>query len=259
MGAPTLKQKRKKLIKDLGGRILWSIEKIMEKYSNVPTTPFLDSSQFAWTKRLEDNWEIIQSELNAILENKQVIPNFQDISEDQKSITNDDKWKTYFFYGFGYKAEENCARCPETTKLIESVPNMTTAFFSILEPGKHIPAHRGVYKGFLRYHLGLLIPEPKEQCRIRVANTIAHWEAGKSMMFDDTYDHEVWNDTDGLRAILFMDVIRPMSFPASAINKTIISLIKHTGYIQDAKNNQEAWEQKFEEAAQQEVHTSQKQ
>jgi len=246
-GISTFKQKRKKLVKDLGGKALWSIEKLMEKYSKVPTTPFLDASQFDWTNRLEDNWQIMREELDQILQNKQAIPNFQDISEDQKAITKDDDWKTYFLYGFGYKAEQNCARCPETTKLIESVPNMTTAFFSILEPGKHIPAHRGVYKGFLRYHLGLRIPEPKEQCKIRVEDTYAHWEEGKSMMFDDTYDHEVWNNTEGLRAILFMDIIRPLDFPASLLNSAIINTIKHTGYIQDAKENQEKWEEKFEE------------
>lgn len=247
--ASTFKNKRKKLVKNLGGSVLWKIEKMMEKYSKVPTTPFLDTWQFEWTSHLENNWYVMRQELDEILKNKQAIPNFQDISSDQKSITKDDNWKTYFFYGFGYKAEQNCARCPETTKLIESVPDMTTAFFSILEPGKHIPAHRGVYKGFLRYHLGLLIPEPKEKCRIRVHKTYAHWEEGKSLMFDDTYDHEVWNDTNGLRAILFMDVVRPMRFPASLINKAIIQTIKHTGYIQDAKRNQEAWEKKFETIA----------
>lgn len=253
-GTMTFKQKRKKLVKDMGGKLLWTIEKIMKKYSQVPTTPFLDSKDFPWTKRLEDNWQVIRAELDDILKNKEAIPNFQDISEDQKALTKDNDWKTYFLYGFGYKAEQNCARCPETTKLVESVPGMTTAFFSILEPGKHIPHHRGVYKGFIRYHLGLLVPEPKEKCRIRVDNIYAHWEEGKGMMFDDTYDHEVWNDTNGLRAILFMDVIRPMSFPASAINKAIISTIKHTGYIQDAKKNQEAWEEKFSEKSEEKVY-----
>jgi len=249
----SLGKKRKKLVKDLGGKALWSIEKIMEKYSEVPTTPFLDPSDFAWTQRLEGNWQVMRRELDHILQNKQAIPNFQDISKDQKALTQDNNWKTYFLYGFGYKAEENCARCPETTRLVESVPNMTTAFFSILEPGKHIPAHRGVYKGFIRYHLGLLIPEPKEKCRIRVEDIYANWEEGKSIMFDDTYDHEVWNNTDGLRAILFMDIIRPMRFPANLINSVIISTIKHTGYIQDAKKNQEAWEQKFKEEAKESV------
>ncbi len=241
----SLKEKRRKLVKDWGGKALWTIEKVMEKYSNAPTTPFLDSADFPWTKMLEVNWRVMREEVDQILLHKEHLPNFQDISSDQKALTTDNNWKTYFLYGFGYKAEENCKRCPKTTALVESVPNMTTAFFSILEPGKHIPAHRGVYKGFIRYHLGLLFPEPKEKCRIRVDNEYAHWSEGKSMMFDDTYDHEVWNDTDGIRVVLFMDIIRPMRFPASALNSALISTIKHTGYIQEAKKNQEAWEQKF--------------
>ncbi|MDX1636727.1 MAG: aspartyl/asparaginyl beta-hydroxylase domain-containing protein [Balneolaceae bacterium] len=245
-GIKSFQQVKRKLVKDWGGKLLWSIEKVMEKYSEVPTTPFLDPELFAWTGRLEENWQVMREELDQILENKDFIPNFQDISSDQKAITSDDNWKTYFLYGFGYKAELNCSRCPQTTELVESVPGMTTAFFSILEPGKHIPAHRGVYKGFIRYHLGLKVPEPKEKCRIRVQDEFAHWSEGESIMFDDTYDHEVWNDTDGVRVVLFMDIMRPMKFPASAINKMIYNTIRHTGYIQDAKKNQEVWEEKFE-------------
>ena len=218
----------------------------MEKYSKVPTTPFLDPAQFEWTRHLEQNWTTIRSELDQILRHKELIPSFHQISEDQKVLTQDRDWKTYFFYGMGYKAEKNCNRCPETTTLIESIPGMTTAFFSILEPGKHIPAHRGLYKGFLRYHLGLLVPEPREKCRIRVDDTYAHWEEGSSLMFDDTYDHEVWNNSGGLRVVLFMDIIRPMRPPGNWLNQAIISAIRHTGYVQDAKRNQEAWEKKLD-------------
>ncbi len=220
---------------------------MITNYSEVPTIPILDSEQFEWAVRLEEDWRIIRSELNEILKNKEALPRFQDISEDQRSISKDDDWKTYFLYGFGYNAEKNCMRCPETTRLIEQVPGMTTAFFSILNPGKHIPEHRGVFKRFLRYHLGLKVPKPKnrEQCRIRIKDTYVHWEEGKSLLFDDTYQHEVWNNTDETRVVLLMDVIRPLRFPANLINKILLSLIRHSGYVQDAKKNQEKWEQKF--------------
>lgn len=241
-----LRKKKRKMVMDLGGKVLWNLEKMMTKFSKIPTTPFLDPHQFEWAGHLEENWEVIRKELDEILKYKELIPRFQDISEDQKSISKDDDWKTFFLYGFGYKAEANCARCPETTRLIESVPGMTTAFFSILSPGKHIPEHRGVYKGFLRYHLGLKVPAPAEQCRIRVDEISAHWEEGKGMLFDDTYQHEVWNNTDGIRVVLLLDVIRPMRFPGNVINQMLINMIKHTGYVQDAKKNQEAWERKME-------------
>jgi beta-hydroxylase len=241
-----LRKKKRKFVKDLGGNVLWKLERFMAKHSKVSNAPFLDPYQFEWANFLEQNWRIIRDELDQILQFKESIPRFQDISEDQKSISKDDDWRTFFLYGFGYKAEINCSRCPETTRLIESIPGMTTAFFSILNPGKHIPEHRGVFKGFLRYHLGLKVPQQAENCRIRVDGVTAHWQEGKGMLFDDTYLHEVWNDTGETRVVLLLDVIRPLRFPANALNSMLINMIKHTGYVQDAKKNQEAWEQKFE-------------
>jgi beta-hydroxylase len=122
---------------------------------------------------------------------------------------------------------------------------MKTAFFSILSPGKHIPAHRGPYKGVIRVHLGLKVPGPKEQCRIRVGNDYRHWEEGEVMLFDDTHDHEVWNDTDGERVVLFLDVVRPLAPPLDRINGTVISLIGKSPFVQNAKKNQEQWERKL--------------
>lgn len=241
-----VKTKKRKFVKDLGGNVLWKLERIMTKYSRVSNAPVLDSYQFEWASLLEQNWRIIREELDQVLLYKESIPRFQDISEDQQSISKDDDWRTFFLYGFGYKAEINCSRCPETTRLIESIPGMTTAFFSILNPGKHIPEHRGVFKGFLRYHLGLKVPQQADKCRIRVDDITAHWQEGKGMLFDDTYLHEVWNDTDETRVVLLLDVIRPLKFPANVLNRMLISMIKHTGYVQDAKKNQEAWERKFE-------------
>ena|SRR6056297_1241926 len=241
------KKEKSRLIVRLGSKALWAFEKIIAKYSKIPTTPFLDPYQFDWVDDLEANWDKIRTEVDEILKQKDSIPSFHEISKDQKSITQDNKWKTYFLYGFGYKAEKNCERCPETTKLVEQIPGMKTAFFSILAPGKHIPAHRGVYNGVIRCHLGIKVPEPKEKCRIRVDDQYANWEEGKTMMFDDTYDHEVWNDTDGERVVLFMDIDRPLKFPATVLNSILINAVQKSSFIQDAKKNQEVWEEKFDQ------------
>ena len=245
-----LRATKRKISKDLGGKLLWTLEKLIAKTSKVPNTPYFDLDLFDWTKDLENNHAAIRSELDQILEHLEQVPNFQQISTDQKSITTDDKWKTYFLYGFGYKAEQNCARCPETTKLIEKIPGMKTAFFSILAPGKHIPEHRGLYKGFIRYHLGVKIPKPITQCGIKVDGETRHWEEGKSLLFDDTYLHEAWNKSDEFRVVLFMDILRPLKFPGNVLNDVLLSLIKRSSYIQDAKKNQEAWEEKYEEKVQ---------
>ncbi len=242
-----IREKRKRFVYRLGQKVLWGLERLVTKASLVDTTAFLNPRDFPWTAALEENWHLMRAELGEVLRFTGSIPAFHEISPDQKSITSDDQWKTFFLYGMGFKAEKNCARCPETTRLVEQVPNMTTAFFSILSPGKHIPAHRGVFKGFVRYHLGLKVPEPREQCRIRVGEEIRHWEEGKSMMFDDTYDHEVWNETDGVRVVLFMDVLRPVRFPVSVLNKVLLWAVQRSSYVQDAKKNQEEWERRLQQ------------
>ena len=99
-----------------------------------------------------------------------------------------------------------CVRCPQTAKLITAIPGMFTSFFSILSPGKHIPPHRGPCNGLLRARLGMIVPEPAEHCRIEVGSEIRHRQTGKVIVFDGTYRHQVWNDTDGTRVVLFLDI-----------------------------------------------------
>jgi beta-hydroxylase len=247
METRTLRDRAVDGLNEAGARLLQQLERLIVRASLVPTTPFLDPDTFPWARMLEDNWKTIRAELDEVLTYREALPNFQDISTDQESITDDDRWKTFFFFGYGFKSETNCARCPETTKLLEQVPGMTTAFFSILSPHKHIPDHRGPYKGVLRYHLALLIPEPREACRIRVDDQYANWTEGKSLLFDDSYEHEAWNDTDGIRVVLFMDVIRPLKPPVEQINNGIIKAISRSPYVGDAKKRHLDWEKKFEE------------
>ena len=236
------------IVYKVGFKLIQKYEQLIPQYSLVGDTPFLDSKEFSWTPDLENNWYIIREELDNILQYTEALPNFQDISPDQGySTTQDNSWKTYFLYGYGVKAEKNCQKCPETTKILESIPGMKTAFFSILLPGKHIPEHRGPYKGVVRCLLGLKIPEPKEKCRIRVANEIRHWEEGKAMFFDDSFPHEAWNETDGIRVVLFIDIVRPMRFPLSWLNIALLKLIAVSPFVQDASNNQKKWEKKLEE------------
>jgi len=221
------------------------LEELVGKYSLVGDSPFFQVEQFPWAKELEAHWLTIRKELDGIMGRVSELPNYQDISGRQQNITDDDRWKTYFFYAFGFKATKNCERCPETTKLLEKIPGLKVAFFSILAPQKHIPEHRGKHKGLIRYHLGLLVPEPKSNCKIRVDNQIIHWEEGKSLIFDDTYLHEVWNDTDGYRAILFLDIARPLKFPLSLVNWLVSVLISKSDIVKQAKANHESWEKKF--------------
>jgi beta-hydroxylase len=231
---------------EAGGRILHGMEGFLLRSSLVPTTPFLPLETFAWIPDLEANWKSMRAELDQVLSYRHDLPNFQDISLDQASLTNDDGWKTYFFVGYGFRSDANCDRCPRTAALLDRIPGLTTAFFSILAPRKHIGKHRGPWRGVLRYHLALQVPEPRGQVGISVGGEIAHWEEGHSLLFDDGYEHEAWNDTDGSRVVLFVDVIRPLKAPADRLNRGLIAAIGRSPYIQDARNRHEAWERRFE-------------
>lgn len=218
------------------------LENLVGQYSKVGDSVLFDPALFPWSKKLEDHWQIIRQELDQVLESVDQLPNYQDISERQSTIANDDRWKTYFFYAFGYKAQKNCARCPQTTQLLEEIPGLKAAFFSILAPGKHIPEHRGKHKGLIRYHLALKVPQDKTACRIKIDNNICFWEEGKSLIFDDTFLHEVWNNTSEYRVVLFLDIARPLRFPMSLVNWLVNRLIMASALVKDAKTNHEAWE-----------------
>jgi len=216
-------------------------EWLVRRFSTVGRHAFFDPTQFDWIPRIEAEWTAIRDELRALLRERGQIPSFHEVSSEQVRITHDDKWKTYWLCAYGRKIAENCGRCPETARLLGSIPDMKTAFFSILAPRKHIPEHRGPYSGVLRYHLGLIVPRQREACRIRVGSDVAHWEEGRSVVFDDTYPHEVWNDTDEERVVLFVDFARPLPFPVSQLNAGVIGLFGRSGYIQDIVENVAQW------------------
>jgi aspartyl/asparaginyl beta-hydroxylase (cupin superfamily) len=244
-----MRERVHELIVSAGSWLIQRLELVIAWGSRVGNPAFFDAPAhpgFAWTRNLEKQWEIIRDELDAVLEHRELLPSFHDISKDQRRIS-DDRWKTYFFCAYGINAEGNRDRCPETSRLIDAIPGMKTAFFSILAPGKHIPPHRGPFKGVIRYHLGLVVPEPRARCRIRVGTEIRHWEEGKGIMFDDTYEHEVWNDTPGTRVVLFLDVVRPLRFPANLLNWLVLQMIAHSPYIQDGAQNYRAWEKKLDQ------------
>jgi ornithine lipid ester-linked acyl 2-hydroxylase len=226
--------------------VVKKLESLVSQYSVVGDSLFFDKAQFPWANELETNWLVIRKELEQVLQHTHALPNFQDIMPRQQRISPDDGWKTYYFYAFGFTAKKNCERCPETWKLLQRIPGLKSAFFSILAPGKHIPEHRGKHKGLIRYHLGLIVPEPRSACRIRIGDRIAYWEEGKSLLFDDTFPHEVWNDTEGYRAVLFLDIARPLRFPLSVVNWLVNQILSFSPLVQEAKSNHKTWEDQFE-------------
>ncbi len=226
-------------------KVLLFLGNLMAPFSKVSNSPVIPNSEFAWSALLEDNWKGIQSELLKLLENDEALPNIQDIQPAEAFLNQKNKWKTYFLYGFGIKAKKNCEKCPITTQVLEQIPGMITGFFSILYPGMHIPAHKGIFKGIVRTHLGLLIPGKLGESRMKVGEEIIKWENGKAVFFDDTYTHEVWNDSDGIRVVLLIDTIRPYKSPFSKLNQSIIEGVTNSVYVKDAFKKNEEWEKAY--------------
>ena len=133
-------------------------------------------------------------------------------------------------------------RCPRTIASLDAVPGVRAASFSDPVAGRFDPAHRGPYAGVVRYHLGLVVPRPADGCGLRVGDEIQHWEEGRSLVFDESYDHEAWNRTDGMRAVLFLDVVRPLRQPAHALNESALAVFAASPYARATKRRNTAWE-----------------
>lgn len=224
--------------------VAW-VERHNLRYARLPNLQVYDNAAFPWTTKLEAAAPAIRQELDALLLRRAELPSISDISPDASTISTDRGWKTFILCGYGFRSSRNIALCPETWRALLSVPGLTTAMFSIFEPGKRLPPHRGPYNGVLRLHLGLLVPEPQSATGIRVGEHKCHWQEGQVLIFDDAFEHEAWNDTAGIRVVLFVDFVKPLRFPASILNRLLINLAAWSPFVRDCKERQRAWETTF--------------
>jgi len=188
---------------------------------------------------LQDNYQAVREECLALLERRADIPDIAALSANTSSGIHTIAWKTFMFKSAAF-IEENCALAPRTAALLRQIPGIYTAFFSILEPHQHIKPHWGYWKGFVRYHLGVVIPGNNQDhhCWIRInpeAQDRAHreeieagekyyWNDGAAVLFDDTFLHEAANESDQVRAVLFLDVARKMPFYLSLLNRMFLKI-----------------------------------
>ncbi|TAM11356.1 MAG: aspartyl/asparaginyl beta-hydroxylase domain-containing protein [Nevskiaceae bacterium] len=224
-----------------GKKVLRGVGEFQARHSRVGTGPVIDNREFAWVPQLEAAWKGIRAELDVLLEHPERIPAFHQISPDQKRISKGDNWKTFGLYIFGKRIDANCALCPGTARALEAIPGMRTAMFSILKPGYHIPLHKGPTRAVVRAHLGLKVPKERDKLWIRVGDAIIHWEEGKVVLFDDTYEHEVYNNTDENRAVLFIDIDRPMDRIGAVLNAALLRTVQMTSYVKKPLANVKAW------------------
>jgi beta-hydroxylase len=166
---------------------------------------FLDEKQYPFTALLEENYPVIRQELEQVaLDRFQAWPD-RYLYGQPKQRRYGAGWEVFGLYEFAKKNEANCRLCPVTTRVVEAIPGLTTAGFSRLEPGTHIKPHVGYTTSVLRCHLGLVVPEG---CALRVGPEVRPWREGKTMVFDDTTEHEAWNRSDDVRIVLLLDFLK---------------------------------------------------
>lgn len=218
-----------------GKRLRKPLNRWLERFSLMPVNPVLDAAEVPGISILRDNWEVIRDEARAVLAERGSVPAFAKISPDHRRIAPTAAWKSFFFRGYGYDAPAGRAKCPKTAALIDRVPGVVVAFFSVFEPGTEVPSHHGVTKAMLNVHLGLMVPGDERVCGIRVAGQDHGWKEGEFFVFDETNDHSAWNRGPTARVVLFLQVRRPMRWPGHMVGSMFLNAVKRTSYVQDAR------------------------
>jgi aspartyl/asparaginyl beta-hydroxylase (cupin superfamily) len=181
------------------GRPLLSgaLDRLIASCSLVSTSPVLDVRDFPWTALLRENWKAIRQEVTAA----------------QPLVVG------------GREIDATLAHCPVTAALVHQVPGLVNATVSILAPGAHVPAHRGATKGLITCHLGLAVPRDGD-VRMAVADRVVRWAEGETLVFDDSYAHECWNDAAAPRTVLHLQFRRPLRQPARWIAERLTGVDK---------------------------------
>jgi beta-hydroxylase len=161
-------------------------------------TVFIDPGQFDFVAALEAQWEAVRSEYLAL-------PHDAFDPWVQRPM-HGGGWTVFGLYAIGQPIPAACAACPETAQALQRVPGLSMAGFSRLAPRTHVRPHVGWAASVYRLHLALVVPPG---CSLRVAAETRSWQEGRCLIFDDTAEHEAWNDSELPRGVLLLDFLRP--------------------------------------------------
>lgn len=201
---------------------------------------------------LDEAFPVIREELLALLPDQRSLPRYHELDTDlilaSGRYQRDKSWNVFMLYSYGYKPAQNRARCPRTAALLDRIPQLSQAFFSILDPGKCIPAHEGPTRSYLRYHLGLKVPAHQPPS-IRVVDEHYTWKEGESILFDDSWEHEITNHASEPRAVLIVDVMRPLPPVPHALNVVLRRGLGSLLYGRKMKRAIETWPERVRRAS----------
>lgn len=207
----------------------------------LPAIPYFDDAAFPWLREMEAATEAVLAELLALMDNgaeegfEPYVARPKGVPVNQwGELNHSRRWGAFHLWLNGSRQDRNCARCPRTAALVERLPRIVVpdrapnAFFSVLRAGTRIPPHTGVTNMRATIHLGLVIPPG---CGFRVGNEVRHWQKGSAWAFDDTIEHEAWNDSDEDRIILIVDGWNPFLDAAEgqALSALLAAYDRHIG------------------------------
>jgi aspartate beta-hydroxylase len=176
--------------------------------------PVLDvPANFASAEKFSSAWQSIRDEARAVAQQMHRVPRFHEIMREQTSISANDNrdWRMFILKAYGAEFPHNMAVCPTLAALVTASPDVLSASISLLAPGKHIPEHRGPFRGVLRFYLVLSMPlaaDGRPAAVLKIAGTEHRPTDGENLLWDDTFPHEVTNDSDEVRTVLLLDVWR---------------------------------------------------
>ncbi|MCG2585903.1 aspartyl/asparaginyl beta-hydroxylase domain-containing protein [Massilia sp. TS11] len=204
-------------------------------YPGLAPITFFDRADTPWIGEVEAQTDAIREEFLAVLAAEEGFAPYltypPDLPHNQfAELNNSPRWSAFHLYKDGLPVAGNVEKCPATMAMLAKVPQpdqpgrTPTAMFSLLKPHTRIPPHVGVSNVRMLCHLPLIIPE---NCGFRVGNDTRPWVPGTAFVFDDTIEHEAWNDSDKLRVILIFDVWHPhLSAPERALITALNSGVK---------------------------------
>jgi len=186
-------------------------------FPELPNRQFYDRRDFDWIDELDARTTDIKEELTAIIEAQNnfepyVKSTVDTARTDHLEMFDNPDWSAFYLYKDGKVIEENAARCPKTMAAIEIIPlaripgNSPSILFSLLRAGAKIPPHTGLINSRLICHLPLVVPD---HCGFRVGNETREWVEGETWVFDDTIEHEAWNNSGKNRYVLIFDIEQP--------------------------------------------------
>lgn len=181
---------------------------------------------FPQSRLIEAQFPAIHQEITALI-NQRELTRYKDI-DPVRAAEVSENWKLYYAWFMWEENERAKKDCPTLLNLIRTMPNVINATIAVLEPRVTLAAHEGPYAGILRYHIGIAVPE-KNPPYIRVLDQYHTWRVGESIVLDDCYEHEVYNESDDKRVILMIDFMRPMSAPLNFINLLCLKMKKKWG------------------------------